>query len=80
MTLRRFIFPALTARRGQILEDLYSFSPTRLLASPGAKGLKDNDSSLADFFLWLGVANFPAEVRIPVSDVRMSSTSMRAGT
>jgi hypothetical protein len=54
---------------GRILEDLYRSSPTKLLASPTAQGFEHDGKNLTEFFLWLGVADVPLEVRIPLHDV-----------
>lgn len=47
--------------KGRILEGLYRNFPERLLAEPGALGFDESGPTYDQFFLWLGVAEFPRE-------------------
>jgi hypothetical protein len=55
--------------RGRILEDLYgSFAPEKLVSPPSALGLSEAPFAFADFFQWIGVAQFPREILVTSPD------------
>jgi hypothetical protein len=55
--------------KGRILEDLYHSFPAKLLATPGLNGLEGSGENLAEFFVWLGVADAPVQARIPADKI-----------
>ena len=55
--------------KGRILEDLYRSFPAKLLANPHLNGLDESGENLAEFFVWLGVADIPLQARIPADKV-----------
>ena len=62
---RKLYLSAEYGSRGRILEDLYgSFAPEKLIAPPAALGISEETFPLAEFFLWIGVAEFPREILV----------------
>jgi hypothetical protein len=60
---RKLYLSAEYGSRGRILEDLYgSFAPEKLIAPPATLGVNGETFPLAEFFLWIGVAEFPREI------------------
>jgi hypothetical protein len=66
---RKLYLSAEYGSRGRILEDLYgSFAPEKLISPPSALGLSEAPFAFADFFLWIGVAEFPREILVTSLD------------
>jgi hypothetical protein len=60
---RKLYLSAEYGSRGCILEDLYRPSaPAKLIAAPCELGMQSSDRFLAEFSLWLGVADLPREI------------------